>query len=614
VRGAISRFSALATAAQACGRAKRPETVRRIWSLLECIDDVKYVGAKSERCEIMLRMVSAFLDIGEFEHAKQPIWKALIFVTLPGVLDNSGASPDDLDPWSGRLKRRKMIESLGKVFTGDSKLSEIRAKCRVLETAVRHFQERGLEYQQANQHLAEQLRQDVESASPTTWKSSSDDFTRDHAVAYCLLGSSRLVVGDKAGAEIYWQRARTLATQIQNTAFRAGVLAAVAEAYTRTGERRPAEEFQQQFASLLEFSRDNTSHHDRFLDSWANVHIRAGQVDAALALMDKIREPAKRFELTGSIVRQLAGTKDNRRCNDLVNQMLQSGTIEMGRSAARAWSKVVSALLLLDETDRTDEVQKHVLKNAEAITPEPERLSFLIAFVEGLAEQGQHARSFEICRETPDALTKGVLFAALLRLSVALNLAESDFNTLVNWTINTIFNDMEKDKYHFPLSLLITEQAISRSGKDAAIAQRIALPGSVIEACLTVAFNTLHSLMKRDGVVGAHRALNVCRLAADLRTLPPETLSILKKPVLETWNWFKAQASPETRPSLTPIRFVEELRKHRHEGSSNAIWSTLEESPEAIFLLGALPEMWERIRAVETLFRDPHIQRAGAAN
>jgi hypothetical protein len=59
---------------------------------------------------------------------------------------------------------------------------------------------------------------------------------------------------------------------------------------------------------------------------------------------------------------------------------------------------------------------------------------------------------------------------------------------------------------------------------------------------------------------------------------------------------------------------VEELRKHRHEGSSNAIWSTLEESPEAIFLLGALPEMWERIRAVETLFRDPHIQRAGAAN
>lgn len=175
----------------------------------------------------------------------------------------------------------------------------------------------------------------------------------------------------------------------------------------------------------------------------------------------------------------------------------------------------------------------------------------------------------------------------------------------MDWTLGTILTQMDKDEYHFPLALLLTEQAIRESNKDEAISRRHGGQGGAADRCLVTALTALKSFVTRDGDRGTLRTLNVFRLAAGLKDFPASTLAIaFDTPFVDVWAWFKAQAANVTPQPFTTTGFLETLRTARQEGSGEAVWERLAEASGTLFSLGAMPETWKRILAVEALLKE----------
>src|SRR5262249_26448795 len=168
----MNRFPALARAAQGFGRARRLEPVQRIWTMLKELGSDKYVGAAAERCAIMLRMVSAFLPFGDANQIKAPMSAALVFaVDLHGLIAAA----------EGKVRQQKLLEDLTKTHTGRTALSMIQARAHVQEAMLKYWQDDG-----AASAMGDEVRRDIEQATPESWNMKPEPFQGEHAMAFCV--------------------------------------------------------------------------------------------------------------------------------------------------------------------------------------------------------------------------------------------------------------------------------------------------------------------------------------------------------------------------------------------------------------------------------------------
>jgi tetratricopeptide (TPR) repeat protein len=594
------RFNALAAIADAFGRSGQLEHIKALWSLLQDLDSAKYVGAHVERCQVMLQLVRAFVACGELEKAKEPMGTALTFAAHPDLVEVL-KSPTDLEAGLRESKRRKLVEDFARTFTHDTALEKIRAKCYVLEAMVKYF--RGSEYEEPPRRFAEEISKEVEGATPSIWELSEEDFGRDQAVAFCLVGTNYFNMGDESKAKAFWLSASTKSERIKNNNVRASILATIAEAYARAGDEQSVSDFRREFLNLIETPTE-TYQYSLFLGRCVEEYIKADQPNRAVELLPQFGHERNRFAAAADLALALARAGNSSQCKDVVNKNLEFNK-DVDPVVAVAWAKLIATLAILGEQQAVRKVQEQAFGSIMKVSREPDRLESLISFMKVLAIEGEHQRAFEICQGTTDVSTKGVLFGAFFLGVVHVKLTEEDFHSVAESTLNVVAVTMNKEEYHYPLALLLTEQAIRESGKDAQIAQCAGFQGSIADGCFSLAIKAFDVLGTRDGDISTYRMLNVMRLAAGLKNFSQETLSFVavQKSYLDIWRWFTSTASEQSSEPLTAAGLAQSFREAREEGTT-AVWNQLVEAPAVLLSVGGLAETWQRIQSVTALFRN----------
>ncbi len=590
----MNRLTGMAIVVQAFGRAGREELVKRIWTMLEPLDSIRYAGAAAERCAIMLRMVGAFLPFGDEEQAKLPMGSAVIFAMSLGLSDSLPLEDkDSVETMLHNRKRRQLIEEQLIAHGGNTALGSIQTRALVQEAALNYLADDG-----SAKVIADRIRSDVLSATPESWKTEPTVFRIDQALAFCVLGTALFRVRDVTGAESAWRRAIELAETIENETQRARVLASMADAFAVAGWRAPAIAFCRQFLSLMEKREASSKDRGHALARWSVACIAAGQTEEGINLAQQITEPDLRLDALASAALAYARSGDGEQSRPLVATILQ--TVRSGdydRRRARATAKTIVVFSLLNDAQSADDVEREALSLAETCEREPDRLDSLIEFIDTLNREGEGDRTVRIIEAYDDVATRGVMIAALA-YSVAADvthLEKSDFVNIANWGLSTAAAEMNQSEYHTALALLLLSNALGISGKSQEVAALGQFEGDFVLAVAVKAFETMSALLARDGEIGTLRCYSVFRIAGRLTRLAPK--SIENQQWEDLWEWVQSERARETA-DLTSKQFVEALSVARTE-DTRAVWRGLAASGSLLASAGAAASTWLRLEAVD---------------
>lgn len=597
------RFSALAEVAVAFGRAHRDTAVRQAWSLVKDCAGEKYVGAKADRCQIMLRMAEAAFLCGNSELADEAMGSAIVFSIEPGLLElpqDLATTPAEAERWMRRLNRRKQVEKLSEVFSRDTNLAKVQATCHVLEAITKHCPDKPPPHE-----AAENLLKDVDAASPATWEMNMEEFERDHAVALCLVGSSQWILGNRERAEEYWKRADALSKRLENTTMRAQVAASIADAHARAGNPEPAGEFIRKFLLLVDTDAPTKSGCDAFIVRWAEAYIRACQPDEAVALMDRALDQEDRIGLSATLALMLARAGDVAKCRELVRLTIESPQPRLqDHRTAVASAKLLAALDAIGDSEQGLALQQSALADINSIAGEPDRLRALMRFIETLVHQDDVTRAAAVCQEASDPAVKGILGAAFLRSAVAQGLAAEHIEQAADWVLDVISNQMKQSDYHFPLAMLTIEPVLRGSTAIQAVMKRNGVEANAVDGFLYYALNGLNTLCARDAEIGSIRKLNVMQIAAGVDLLPVDAIAHLAgRGDLEVWQWLLTDAATKRDDASMSAEDIPKALNAARLGGPSEVWYCVSQAVRVLFERGQMAETWARLQAVEMMFK-----------